>query len=72
MEFFPASALQDLGEFFQALRPAEGQHLRPFAVHGIQNFARFDAKLHQAWRKFAHDEFGKILFAPWLDIPLHQ
>lgn len=72
VQFFPAGTLQDFSQLFLTLNCAQGQHLRPFPVHGIQDFTWLDTKLHQARRKFTNDELGEILFTPHFDVPLHQ
>ena len=71
-ELFPARALEDFRQLVTALDRADGEHLRTFAVHGIQHFIRLNAQLHEAWGKLAYDELGKVLFAPHFNVPLHQ
>lgn len=72
MQFAPIVALEDAGEMLGAFHCTDGEHLRPFAVHGIQHFVWFDAQLHQSGGELADDKLGEVLFAPHLDIPLHE
>ena len=72
VQAIPAGTLQNILQLLRTFHGADGQHLRPFTVHGIQNFARLNAELHQFWGEFADDELGELLFAAHFDVPLHQ
>lgn len=72
IELLPAIALEDLGGPFPAFDHANRQHLRTCTIHGIQDFAGLDAKLHQFGRKFPHNEFREFLLAAFSDVPLHD